>query len=310
MKRFNIRWTIEKCQGWLDINHPGSNCVDTVYVNNRIKMNIRCEKGHIWPSRWDDISGKKCWCPHCAGMAKPSSEYIINYLVEHHPGSVWSDPTEYKNRCTKLHIICEHGHNITPTWGSIRSKQWCSYCAGNTKTASEYIINYLNGHHSGSIWLDHSEYKNCCTKLHIICEKGHDFDMRWNHIQRGHWCPHCLYKHQTICKKILEKVLNVKLVKLTGHYIDIFSGKERSMHFDGYDKKYNIAFEYNGEQHYNFHHFHQGNIQKLNNQIQRDIEAWKYCIKKDIILIVIPYWIEDNNLKQYIKDKLINAEII
>ena len=308
VKRAYIKWKIEKCQEYLDKKHPGAKCLDAVYINNNTKMNIKCRDGHIWNPCWSDIQSGH-WCPHCVGTAKPTLEYILSYLNEHHPGSIWSNPTEYKNAWTKLHIICKHGHNFRAAWANIQLTHWCPDCAGLAKPTSKYIISYLEKYHPGSIWHDLTEYKNNKIKLTITCKYGHIFTPTWNSIQnKGSWCPDCLYKHQTVCKEILEKLLSIKLDRLTGKYADV-DGKKRKIYFDGYNDKYKIVFEYNGEQHYNFHHFHQSDIQKLRNQQQRDIEAWKYCLKNDITLIVIPYWIEDNKLERYIKDQLIKASL-
>lgn len=35
------------------------------------------------------------------------------------------------------------------------------------------------------------EYKNNSTKMKWRCAEGHEFMMRYNHTQRGHWCPTC-----------------------------------------------------------------------------------------------------------------------
>ena len=174
-KRAYIKWDIEKCQSFLDKAHFGARILDDVYVNSHTKMNIICEKGHTITPTWDNVQ-QRHWCSHCAGIAKPIPEYILGFLAEHHPGSIWHDPTEYKNNKTKLHITCEKGHSITPTWHDIQQDYWCPECARNIKLTSEHIISYLHKYHPGYIWNDPTEYKNAFTKLHIICKNKHIFE--------------------------------------------------------------------------------------------------------------------------------------
>lgn len=99
------------------------------------------------------------------------------------------------------------------------------------------------------------------------------------------------------CKQILTELLNEKFIK-TKKILD--SGYE----LDGYSKKLNLAFEYNGKQHYQrIKYFHKTN-KDFENQKKRDREKEKECKKKGILLIVVPYTVKFNNLESYIKNKL------
>lgn len=41
------------------------------------------------------------------------------------------------------------------------------------------------------------DYKNAHTKMSVACDKGHLFEMNWNHFQRGDRCPQCAVVKRT-----------------------------------------------------------------------------------------------------------------
>ena len=285
-----------------------------------------CQK--TFDTRWNDVQ-QGHWCPNCVGLAIPTIEDVCAFATS----KVSRDGKRaakcvslvYVNTCTKLDWICEECEKgFTAIWSNVHKKSnptWCPYCgAENRRLAAEsrrlgidkmqtFALSKISRDGLRTAICNSIIYIDNKTKLDWTCQEcSKRFDMSWNDIQQDHWCPHCLYKHQTMCKEILEKLLNTTFGKLTGNYSDI-NNKERKIFFDGYNKKYKIAFEYDGYQHYEYPNCYHKTKEQFNNQQQRDIEAHKYCWKNDITLIVIPYWIEDNKLEVYIKDQLIKADL-
>ena len=79
------------------------------------------------------------------------------------------------------------------------------------------------------------------------------------------------------------------------------------LRFDGYSEVHNIAFEYQGQQHYypvDFSGKNDGTAEKeyelnvIRDNIKRD-----YCQKNNIKLIEIPYW-EYDNMESFLRRKL------
>ena len=178
----------------------------------------------------------------------------------------------------------------------------------NLEIAQKYANKY-NGKCLSNIYIN----KN--SKLEWQCKDNHKFYNTLQAIKIGIWCPYCKvqFKTEHICKKIFEELFEVIFEKSR---LKILNGKE----LDGYNKELKIAFEYNGYQHYEH-----SKIFNKNNSLKeikkRDKQKIRLCIKNNIKLIIIPYWIELKNLKQYIiekceeqdilvpfKDKIINLE--
>ena len=301
----NSQLTIEEINNILNVLHPGSKCLAVEYINNSTKMPFQCSKGHIWSATSDGIVGKRHrWCPHCAGLAKLNINMMYSFAATkiNKAGNraARCNSTEYINSRSDLNWTCQECFkDFDMHWGDVNQNHWCPHCANNIKLTLKKINTVLSVIHPGGKCLA-TEYINNKTIMLFQCDanREHIWSSHWNNIIAcGNWCPECLHKHQTQCKKILETLLG-HIDKLTGNYIDNM-GKKRKIYFDGYNEKHRVAFEYNGEQHYKFHYFHQGDIQKFERQKQRDIEAQKYCLENHITLLIIPYT-ADNNLEQYI----------
>ena len=66
----------------------------------------------------------------------------------------------------------------------------------------------------------------------------------------------------------------------------LFSGTNRPMQLDIFIPELNLAFEYQGEQHYTFHYLY-GHPEERQ---MRDAEKKIKCAEAGITLIEVPYW--------------------
>lgn len=78
----------------------------------------------------------------------------------------------------------------------------------------------------------------------------------------------------------------------------------RLLELDGYNKELNLAFEYQGSQHYGFNkHFHR-NYSDYSRQLERDAYKKKKCREMGIDLIIIPSSVRYEMLAEYIYNEL------
>ena len=79
------------------------------------------------------------------------------------------------------------------------------------------------------------------------------------------------------------------------------------LRFDAFDIDNNIAFEYNGEQHYRIVDFTSKNYNKAHKSYEltklRDNKKIEFCKEHNIPIVIIPYW-ERRNMKQFIQNEL------
>lgn len=83
---------------------------NTIYINNKIKVNIVCRKHGIF-SQEPSAHLKGQGCPHCAIVGgKLDTEKFIRKASEVHGDKYKYDDVEYKDSVTKVVIICKkHG---------------------------------------------------------------------------------------------------------------------------------------------------------------------------------------------------------
>ena len=76
------------------------------------------------------------------------------------------------------------------------------------------------------------------------------------------------------------------------------------LELDGYCKELNLAFEYNGQQHYDFISYFYKTTDELEKRIDSDQIKLSLCIVNDVKLITIPYTIEFNEMENFINQEL------
>lgn len=216
------------------------------------------------------------------------------------------DITSWHN---KIKVNCyNHGNfNITP-YDLIYKKSGCKECANIKRQISfEEFIKRCNEIHKNKY-----EYSDICWKgvdnnISVICDTDShgSFKINGYRHQKGQGCPKCsiinIYKSEQEARKILENIFNNKFPKtqkILGNRLEL----------DGYCKELNLAFEYQGIQHYEYHpHFHKNDICEFKAQQIRDAEKRKLCDEKSIMLIEIPYIYNRKNpdkMKKFILKKL------
>lgn len=209
---------------------------------------------------------------------------------------------KYKNNITKMTWKCEKGHEWKSIFSSVKNcGSWCPTCAGAKKLTIEECKEYALSK-NGECLSD--EYKNARTKMTWKCEEGHEWKSIFDHIKRGSWCPTCVNKSnksESMCREIFESLLIAKFRNTRPKFLE-------GLELDGYNEILNIAFEYNGIQHYKFNkHFHRNDPEAFERQKQRDQKKYELCRKNGINLIIIPYqfdYMRPDLLKDYIQNEL------
>ena len=134
----------------------------------------------------------------------------------------------------------------------------------------------------------------CFTCGHKWCAKPSDIMGKPSRPQ-GTWCPECSRSiKEKICRKFFETIFNKEFPKEYG----LPWLRQRKMHLDGYSRELNLAFEYQGKQHYvRIPYFHPTtedfNLYQENDKYKRDM-----CKKNDINLIEIGYVRNNGNLME------------
>ena len=285
---------LKKCQEFAVAKHDGL-CLATAYVNNHTKMLWQCKFGHQWEAHWNSIKDIGSWCPKCKyeqQVLNQKADIIeLQEFAKNKNGKLIS--TEYVNAHAPVMWECDKLHKWEAKWNNIKGQnQWCPYCFGNLKPNISELQEYAKIKNGKLI---STTYINSSDKMLWECKELHKWEATWHNIKdRNSWCPVCSsFKTEKLCKELLEQKFGFEFRKTKFYYGD------QQLEFDGYNKQYNIAFEYHGKQHYEFNKYFHKIEQNFIKQQQRDDLKEQFAAENNIKLIIIPYT-ENDNLEKFI----------
>jgi len=290
----NKTFTYEYIKSKIKELHPGCKLLSKEYVQSKEKIELICENGHKFQTNWNGIK-IGYWCNACRiQKISFSIDHVKLFLKTYHPNAKLLS-TKYKNNRTKLYILCKNNHNFHTTFQDLNKGNWCAECSGNKKLTIEKIKNYIKSTHPNAKLLS-TEYKNNKEKLSLECENKHEFKMCFANITQNQWCPKCkVGRGERTCAEYLEKFFGHKFIKVRPKNL-INPKTNKKLEFDGYCKELNIAFEYQGRQHYVYPNHCHTNKEKYFTQLKIDEVKRQYCKKNNIILLEIKQFGDIRNL--------------
>lgn len=202
----------------------------------------------------------------------------------------------YKNSLQKLHWECSEGHQWWAVQGDIQQGHWCPECHGNVKKSID-DMHQLAAERGGRCLS--RKYNGRHSKLTWQCSEGHTWPATPGKIFGGQWCPICQGSiGEAHCRFLLEAILNNTFPQKRPAWL--FNQKGNRMELDGYCEEIGIAFEYQGEQHYEKHKMFHQNTADLTSQVRRDNLKQRLCNEHNVKLVVIPHYISKEDLPRFI----------
>ncbi len=111
----------------------GGDCLSTVFLGSRVKLEWICAKGHTWLSVPASICTGR-WCPVCANertrLPALSPEEYLSEMKQHAKskgGTLLSKA--YINTRSRLQWRCNFHHERWASASSMKQGSWCPYCA-------------------------------------------------------------------------------------------------------------------------------------------------------------------------------------
>lgn len=272
------------------------------YKGSKNKVCIICNEldengiphGEFWQEANSHLHhGKRC--PKCHGNFKKTTEQFIKEAKKIHGNKYDYSKFDYKGNKKPGIIICPiHGEFTQQPVHHIQQKSGCPKCnlgsIGITKTLEQFIKDAKEVH-GDKYNYSKSEYIHSHTPLTIICPEHGDFQQSPNSHLQGKGCPRCILKSQT---KIFQKLKkSFPEVEFIWEYKSEWLGEQR---IDIFLPEYNIAIEYNGEQHY-FPVEVFGGEERFQLQIQQDELKIEKCKNNQVDLLIIKYDNEKEDLE-------------
>ena len=265
----------------------GGKCLAAEYVVMKVRVPWQCGKGHKWFASANKVLNGKTWCPLCAKCAPLGLEQLRSHAARLGGQCLAED---YKNARTKVRWKCSSGHVWQATPDSVMNGgTWCPEC-------QKIGLARLREHAAsmGGRCLSKS-YSNQKVKILWECQLGH----RWkasatNILHQKSWCPQCAassWKTEAEIRSILEAIFDP--AKFASSYPEFLGG----LQLDGYCSEHSLAFEYQGEQHFDPHHyFHFGDPSSFEGQLERDGRKRQLCEEAGVRLVLVPCFANDKRL--------------
>jgi len=114
-----------------------------------------------------------------------------------------------------------------------------------------------------------------------------------------------IHKSEEACRRIYNYLVQQSFVNCRPTFL-------RGLELDGYCKKHELAFEYNGIQHYQFYRPFQRTVHHFERLQERDHLKNKLCKEYGLILMTIPYTYTFHQpipMGNFIYQQLLKAEV-
>jgi len=127
-------------------NETGYFLLSEKYMNNRKKLKIKCDKGHIFEMTFGDFKqGHRC--PICFGNVKYTDEYVKNLFIK----DDYLLLDKYKNNHSLMKVKCDKGHIYKTSLKRYINNHRCPLCFKNgqvsksEKRVLKIVKNIYNG---------------------------------------------------------------------------------------------------------------------------------------------------------------------
>lgn len=211
---------------------------------------------------------------------------------------------EYRNSYEHLEYICNKHEDYGVqkiSWGNLNAGYGCRLCgyesSSKTKTKTlDEVKSIIES--SGKHKLISTEYHRADSyDLEITCEEcDNTFITSLTCFMNGrHLCSEC---NASSGERAIINYLRANNIKYSHEHQIYIEGIENPYRFDFYLEQYNLAIEYDGEQHYepiNFNNEPREIVERNFRLSQRrDMLKDEYCKENNITLMRIPYWEKEN----------------
>lgn len=279
---------------------------NTEYTGKQQKLSIICKNGHLWnTSCFHDIKYHKIWCPYCSGrMIFNPLEFLAQKAIEN-GGKLLS--TKYESYQALLNFECANGHNFTSSYQRVKDGAFCCFCSKHHLFEAIKNCQDLAAARGGECLS--TEYISNREKMNWKCSNGHEFLMTRNRVVDGSWCSICYSGiSERIARQTFETIFQATFTK-TKSLPFLKISEKCVLELDGYNADLQLAFEYQGEQHFSEVKFGGKSDVHFKQSKYDDLKS-SLCAVNNIKLFTIPYF-RLKEIKKVIKEQaaLLNVNL-
>lgn len=213
---------------------------------------------------------------------------ILSEIASIRGGKI-KDGESYTNSKTSMIFIDAYDNEFSMKPSHILEGRWSPLTYNKNENPDYYFqkLNKIAKQRGGSIKKG-EVYINSVTKITFIDQLNNEFKLTPGNLLSGKWSPLEKNRSEHICRQIVEQVYDKKF---PSDYSTVKQKNGNRLQLDGYCKELNIAFEYQGEQHFIGWGSNKEKRKKSLAEIQkRDKEKSEQCKMKGILLLKINYY--------------------
>lgn len=205
-----------------------------------------------------------------------------------------NDATKLKWKCNVCHLVWE----ATPN--NIKRNKWCPKCGRlkadkNRRVGIEEIKKMAKDRGGECLAKDYNTIED---KVSWKCKYDHEWTTSIRSVRNGSWCIYCSkFKSETVCRWVFETIFEKQFIKTRPDWLVLNGNK---LELDGFCGELNLAFEHNGQQHYNLS-FNMNN-KDLDDLKKRDIAKIELCKENNVNLIVVNRLFEHTSFTEFVND--------
>jgi len=217
----------------------------TQYVNCRSSISVICPKHGMFKHLAKTHLGGR-GCPKCGNGMIDQKEFIKLAKQKHNNKYCYSNTT-YKNKKTKISIICNKHGEFQQTPEKHLTGQGCPYCnrselSGSNKTTQDQFIKLCIKIHGNKYDYTNTKFINWKTKVKIVCKKHGIFIQDPSaHAHNKCGCPSCGFNTSISGNLWIKSFNNKDIIPENVMLID-----NKRFKVDGFNPVTNTIYEYFG----------------------------------------------------------------
>lgn len=185
------------------------------YVKSRIKVEIICEKGHLFEATPQHVTHDDLWCTECSSKKTQEIFDILILVVNGKNGKIIE--MNSKKSSDKIKLECARGHQwVTYAKVICDTTCWCPDCDKIDGITLEHNLLSTIALREGSL-----EGGFCGRKSDVViikCSEGHFSNKKAGDILRGTWCSECNNKKPGETEKRVKELIESKGGKLDSDF--------------------------------------------------------------------------------------------
>jgi len=259
----------------------GGRCLAESYLGATKPLPFECARGHRFEKKPVMIREGR-WCRICANENMRGSLEEMQRIASTRDGRCLSE--KYNKSMERLEWECAVGHTWWAVPANISRGSWCPVCSGNVGLSIRQMQDLA--HSQGGRCLS-TTYVNNHSHLLWECELGHQWEATANLVKDGEtWCPECsVGVSERLCRAAMQQMFGAAFPKKKPPWL--LSERGTRLELDGYCEKLALAFEFQGQQHFQTIAYMTPDAGALRRRQADDAHKRRLCVTQGVRLIEV-----------------------